>query len=76
MVDWMGSDGHDAYEMLFQLIGPGDVVVTDGRRRSAEKDIAVFDLCRVAGGKIVDHWRTQKTSARARNWAIPASSEP
>lgn len=41
--------------MIFQLIGQGDFVVTYGKRNAEGKDIAVFDVYRLAGGMIVEH---------------------
>lgn len=52
---WLASDA-GSYDMMFQLIGQGDFVVTYGKRHAAGKDIAVFDLYRVSHGRIVEHW--------------------
>ncbi|MDV7143599.1 nuclear transport factor 2 family protein [Tropicimonas sp. TH_r6] len=56
LADWLASEAAGRYEMLFNLIGAGDFVVTYGKRHAGGKDIAVFDIYRVADGKIAEHW--------------------
>ncbi|MGH1464804.1 MAG: nuclear transport factor 2 family protein [Cognatishimia sp.] len=53
---WLKSEEAGRYEMLFQLIGQGDFVMTYGKRFAQGKEHAVFDLYRVADGKITEHW--------------------
>ncbi|APX13491.1 nuclear transport factor 2 family protein [Tateyamaria omphalii] len=65
---WLASNDAGCYEMLFQLIGQGDFVVTYGKRRAQGKDIAVFDLYRVAGGKIVEHWMNAEDISPRADW--------
>lgn len=65
---WLASDAAGTYEMLFQLIGQGDFAVTYGKRHAGGKDIAVFDLYRVAGGKIVEHWMNQEEIGPRETW--------
>lgn len=65
---WMSSDAAGQYEMLFKLIGQGDFAITYGKRRADEKDIAVFDIYRVAGGKIVEHWMNEEEIGPRENW--------
>ncbi len=66
--DWLTSDAAGAYEMMFQLIGQGDFVVTYGKRHAVGKDIAVFDLYRVAHGKIVEHWMNEEEISPREAW--------
>ncbi len=66
--DWLASDAAGSYEMLFQLIGQGDLVMTYGKRHAAGKDIAVFDLYRTAGGKIVEHWMNEEEISPREAW--------
>lgn len=68
MVDWMGSDAAGSYEMLFQLLGQGDFVVTYGKRHAGGTDIAVFDLYRVSDGKIVEHWMNEEQIGPREAW--------
>lgn len=68
LADWLVSDGAGSYEMLFKLFGQGDFVVTYGKRHSAGKDIAVFDLYRVASGKIVEHWMNEEEISPREAW--------
>ncbi|GAB5445204.1 nuclear transport factor 2 family protein [Gymnodinialimonas sp.] len=65
---WLGSEAAGAYEMLFHLMGQGDFVVTYGKRHSRGEDIAVFDLYRVAGGKIVEHWMNEEQIGPRETW--------
>lgn len=66
--DWLNSDAAGSYEMLFQLMGQGDFVVTYGKRHAGGKDIAVFDLYRVAQGKIVEHWMNEEEISPREAW--------
>lgn len=56
------------YEMLFQLIGQGDFVMTYGKRHAGGTDVAVFDLYRVADGKIVEHWMNPEDISPRDTW--------
>ncbi|MEM7693142.1 MAG: hypothetical protein AAF318_01715 [Pseudomonadota bacterium] len=64
---WLALDA-GAYEMLFQLIGQGDLVVTYGKRHAAMKDIAVFNVYRVAHGRIVEHWMNEEEVSPREAW--------
>ncbi|MEM1372766.1 MAG: nuclear transport factor 2 family protein [Pseudomonadota bacterium] len=66
--DWLGRDEVGEYEMLFQLIGQGDLVVTYGKRHALGKDIAVFDLYRVESGLIVEHWANEEEISPREAW--------
>lgn len=57
-----------AYEMLFRVIGQGDFVMTYGKRHAAGKDIAVFDVYRVADSKIVEHWMNEEEIGPREAW--------
>ncbi|MEM9435630.1 MAG: nuclear transport factor 2 family protein [Pseudomonadota bacterium] len=65
---WLGSEDAGSYEMMFQLIGQGDFVVTYGKRHARGKDIAVFDLYRVADGLIVEHWANEEEISPREAW--------
>ncbi|MEO0862047.1 MAG: hypothetical protein AAFY65_15660 [Pseudomonadota bacterium] len=65
---WLASDAAGTYEMLFHLMGQGDFVVTYGKRHALGKDIAVFDLYRLAGGKIVEHWMNAEEISPRTDW--------
>lgn len=45
-----------SYDMLFKLIGEGDLVVTYSRVFRDQADHAVFDVYRIDQGLIVEHW--------------------
>lgn len=65
---WLRSDEAGDYEMLFSLVGQGDFVVTYGKRRRRGEDVAVFDLYRVAGGRIVEHWNNAEEIGPRETW--------
>ncbi|MEO1061791.1 MAG: nuclear transport factor 2 family protein [Actinomycetota bacterium] len=44
------------YRTVHRLIGCGDLVVTLSEMSMGETDMAVIDIFRVAGGRIVEHW--------------------
>lgn len=68
LAEWLGSDAAGSYEMLFNLIGQGDFVMTYGKRHAHGKDIAVFDLYRVAGGVIVEQWTNAEEIGPRETW--------
>ncbi|MEM9230333.1 MAG: nuclear transport factor 2 family protein [Pseudomonadota bacterium] len=68
LAEWLASDAAGAYEMLFRLIGQGDFVVTYGKRHARGKDIAVFDVYRVSGGLIVEHWMNEEEISPRDTW--------
>ncbi len=57
-----------AYEMLFQLVGESDFIVTYGKRHARGKDIAVFDICRLADSLFVEHWSNPEEIAPRETW--------
>ncbi|WP_415404553.1 nuclear transport factor 2 family protein [Tateyamaria sp. SN3-11] len=65
---WLRSPTAGTYEMMFQTIGQGDFVVTYGKRHANGADIAVFDLYRVADGRIVEHWMNAETIGPRDTW--------
>ena len=66
--EWLESEEAGSYEMLFNLFGQGDFVVTYGKRRALDKDIAVFDLYRVSGGLIVEQWQNAEEISTREKW--------
>ncbi|MEO1537480.1 MAG: nuclear transport factor 2 family protein [Pseudomonadota bacterium] len=68
MADWLASEDHGHYDMLFQLVGQGDFVATYGKRYAKGNDIAVFNLYRVTGGKIVEHWLNEEEISPRDAW--------
>lgn len=68
LLEWLGSEAAGHYEMLFQLMGQGDLVVTYGKRHVRGQDVAVFDLYRVSGGLIVEQWSNSETIAPREQW--------
>ncbi|MGK0272510.1 MAG: putative SnoaL-like aldol condensation-catalyzing enzyme [Cocleimonas sp.] len=68
LAEWLNSSESGQYEMLFNLIGQGNFVMTYGKRHAQGKDIAVFDLYRVANGKIVEQWQNSEEISPRENW--------
>lgn len=68
LTDWLATNAAGRYEMMFQLIGQGDFVVTYGKRHAEGKDIAVFDVYRVADGKIGEHWMNEEEISPREAW--------
>ena len=66
--EWLASDAAGSYDMLFNLIGQGDFVMTYGKRHALGKDIAVFDVYRVSGGQIVEHWQNAEEISPRESW--------
>ncbi|MEM9431859.1 MAG: polyketide cyclase [Pseudomonadota bacterium] len=54
--------------MLFQIIGQGNLVVTYGKRHARGADMAVFDLYRVAGGRVVENWMNEEEIGPRETW--------
>lgn len=65
---WLTSEAAGEYEMMFQLIGQGDFVAVYGKRHARGKDIAIFDIYRLAGGKIVEHWVNAEEISPREAW--------
>ncbi|MEM1236981.1 MAG: nuclear transport factor 2 family protein [Pseudomonadota bacterium] len=68
LADWLNSEDAGSYEMMFQLMCQADLVVTYGKRHAKGKDIAVFDLYRVADGLIVEHWMNEEEISPREAW--------
>jgi predicted SnoaL-like aldol condensation-catalyzing enzyme len=68
MAAWLTTDEAGSYEMLFNIMGQGDFVATYGKRYANGKDIAVFNLYRVSGGKIAEHWMNGEEISPRETW--------
>jgi predicted SnoaL-like aldol condensation-catalyzing enzyme len=68
LAQWIDSDEAGRYEMLFNLIGHGDFVATYGKRHAKDKDIAVFDVYRIADGMIVEQWQNSEEIGPRETW--------
>ncbi|MEM1078185.1 MAG: nuclear transport factor 2 family protein [Pseudomonadota bacterium] len=68
LAGWLASDSAGRYEMLFRILAQDDFVMTYGKRHALGKDIAVFDLYRVAEGKIVEHWMNEEEISPREAW--------
>lgn len=68
LATWLGSTGAGTFEFLFQLLGQGDFVMTYSKRVVRGKEVAAFDLYRVANGKIVEHWMNEEEISPREAW--------
>lgn len=68
LAEWLGAEESGSYEMLFNLFGQGDFVVTYGKRHALGKDIAVFDLYRVVDGLITEQWQNTEEVSPRESW--------
>ncbi|MGH8702105.1 MAG: nuclear transport factor 2 family protein, partial [Burkholderiales bacterium] len=57
------------YDEVFKVIGQGNFVVSLSKVSMGEKNLAVFDLFRLANGKIVEHWDAIEEIAPVAEWA-------
>ena len=65
---WLASEDAGSYEMLFRIIGQGNFVLTYGKRHRRGTDVAVFDLYRLDGGLIVEHWMNEEDIGPHETW--------
>ena len=65
---WLGSEAGGTFEFLFHLMGQGDFAVTYGKRVVRGRDVAVFDVYRVQGEKIVEHWMNEEEISPRQAW--------
>ena len=56
-------------ECVFKLIGQGNFVVSYSKSVQDDDAVAVFNLWRLAGGRIVEHWSNAETIAPREDWA-------
>jgi len=56
-------------EFVFKLIGQGNFVVSYSKSVQDDDAVAVFNLWRLAGGQIVEHWSNVETIAPRDEWA-------
>ncbi|MEM7210111.1 MAG: nuclear transport factor 2 family protein [Pseudomonadota bacterium] len=68
LLAWLASSESGHYEMLFNLFGQGNFVVTYGKRHQSGKDVAIFDLYRVDDGLIVEHWDNAEEILAREQW--------
>ncbi len=57
------------YDEIFKVIGQGNFVASLSRVSLGVKSTAVFDLFRLANGKIVEHWDAIEEIAPEEQWA-------
>ncbi len=56
------------YEMLFKVIGQGNFAVSYSKVFQSSTDSAVFDVYRLAEGKIVEHWSLAEQILPREQW--------
>ncbi len=68
LAEGLRSGAVGSCEMLFKLIGQGNFVATLSKLRLGNEAHAVFDLYRVAGGLIVEHWDASEKILPRDQW--------
>lgn len=66
------EDAHDAgvqCECVFKLIGQGNFVMSYSKSVMDDEAVAVFNIWRLDGGRIVEHWSNVETIAPRSEWA-------
>jgi len=56
------------YDFVFNVIGQADFVVSYSKVLRGDDELAVFDIWRVAGGRIVEHWSNGETIGPRDTW--------
>jgi predicted SnoaL-like aldol condensation-catalyzing enzyme len=56
------------YDQVHRVLGEGDFVLTMSEGQFAGQHVAFYDLFRVAGGKIVEHWDTIEAIPPRADW--------
>ncbi len=57
-----------AYDFVFKVIGQADVVVSYSKMLRGDREFAVFDVWRVAAGRIVEHWNNVEAIGPRDAW--------
>ena len=57
------------YDFVFKVIGQGDHVVSYSQGTYNGQEMAIFDLFRIADGKIVEHWDNMEPVPPRSEWA-------
>lgn len=73
-VDWLRSEAFGRYEFMFQLAWQGDFAVTYGKRHAGGVGIAVFNVYRIAGGKIAENWTCEEQIGPRETWGNSGKS--
>ncbi|MEM6388718.1 MAG: nuclear transport factor 2 family protein [Pseudomonadota bacterium] len=64
----LATEAEGQFEMLFHLMGDGDLVLTYAKRHANSADIAAFDLYRVQDGMIAEHWGIEEAIGPHESW--------
>ncbi len=56
------------YDYLFKVVGQGNFVASLSRAKIGAQPVAVFDIFRIARGKIVEHWDNMEPIAPREKW--------
>lgn len=62
------QDAGAQYEFVFKLIGQGNFVVSYSKSVMDDEAVAVFNIWRLAEGKIVEHWSNAETIGPRETW--------
>jgi predicted SnoaL-like aldol condensation-catalyzing enzyme len=68
-IESLSEQGHSmAYEEIHKVVGSGSLVAVLSKMNLAGADMAVIDLFRVDGGRIVEHWDVMEEILPADQW--------
>lgn len=56
------------YQQIFKVLGQGNFAMAMSKIQFDGKDAVVYDLFRVEGGKIVEHWDVLEMTAPREQW--------
>ncbi len=68
LADALNSGQAGRCEMMFKLIGQGDLVATLSKTIRQDKAHATFDLYRLENGMITEHWETSEEILPREEW--------
>jgi len=57
-----------AYDYIFKVIGQGDLVVSYSKVLRGGEELAAFDIWRVAGDRVVEHWNNVEVIPPRSEW--------
>lgn len=68
LTEHLGDAGQPRHERIHKVLGEGNFVLLIGEGRRGEVSTALYDLYRVAGGKLVEHWDVVEDIPPRETW--------
>ncbi|MDP2344868.1 MAG: nuclear transport factor 2 family protein [Deltaproteobacteria bacterium] len=66
LIAWLPS--RPSYQWVHHVLGEGSFVLVMGEGRESEVPVAIYDLFRVEGGKIAEHWSVVEAIPPKSSW--------